>query len=588
MSGLTFFRIQAEVNARIMRRNILALREKSYLMVAVILLFVVGYWIAGYELFYMGFRRLAELPGLQVIVLDRMLYLFFAFLFLMLMFSNMIIGYSTLFKSQETQWMLTLPVRSLDVFQWKLLETTLLASWAFLFLSAPLMVAYGNARHVSAGFYMKVFLLFVPFTIIPAALGSMAILAVARYLHRHVFKWALFGVSTVGIACAFAFLKPMQAEDLEPAQMSAALQQLLHNSRVAIEPLLPSYWVASSMIDWAGGLTGRGMFYFLVLLSNALMSILVCVAVSRRLYYEGWSRNHGQGQFQLGVPLLDKPINLPHTALVERIVNAWPRLHEATRALVVKDIRVFWRDTSQWSQFVIFFGLLGLYVLNLRGVALGGDGIGEGEGITPYWASFVSFLNLGATSMTLATLTTRFVFPQFSLEGKRLWMVGMVPYGLKRVLLEKFWLSSIASAAITVPLMLTSSWMLRIPGWLTLLFASTVAVMSFALCGIAVGIGALFPNFSSGSTANRRDDNPARIVSGFGGTFCFLLSLVYLVLVIGSEALPMYASFAANGFSDRGQPWGLVLSWIFVSVLSLIAASIPMSLALKKVESLEI
>ena len=32
----------------------------------------------------------------------------------------MIIGYSTLFKSQETEWMLTLPVRSLDVFRWKL------------------------------------------------------------------------------------------------------------------------------------------------------------------------------------------------------------------------------------------------------------------------------------------------------------------------------------------------------------------------------------------------------------------------------------------------------------------------------------
>jgi len=580
MSALRFFRLQAELNARIMRRNILALREKSYLMVAVIFLFVVGYWIAGYEVFYMGFRRLAELPGLQVIVLDRMLYLFFAFLFLMLMFSNMIIGYSTLFKSQETQWMLTLPVRSLDVFQWKLMETTLLASWAFLFLSAPLMVAYGNARHVTAGFYMKVFLLFVPFTIIPAALGSMAIMAVARYLHRHVFKWALFGVSAVGIACAFAFLKPMQAEDLEPAQMSVALQELLHNSRAAIEPLLPSYWVASSMIDWAGGLTGRGMFYFLVLLSNAMMSTLVCVTVSRRLYYEGWSRNHGQGEFQLGVPLLDKPINLPHTALVERIVNAWPRLDAATRALVLKDIRVFWRDTSQWSQFVIFFGLLGLYVLNLRSVAYDWN--------NEYWASFVSFLNLGATSMTLATLTTRFVFPQFSLEGKRLWMVGMVPYGLKRVLLEKFWLSSVASAAITVPLMLTSSCMLRIPGWLTLLFASTIAVMSFALCGIAVGIGALFPNFSSGSTANRRDDNPARIVSGFGGTFCFLLSLVYLVLCIGSEVLPMYASFAANGFSERGQPWGLVFSWIFVSLFSLIAATIPMSLALKKVESLEI
>ena len=580
MNALKFFRLLIELNLRIVRRNILTLREKSLLMVSVITLFVIGYWFAAYAIFYMGFRHLAEVPGLQVIVLDRMLYLFFAFLFLMLMFSNMIIGYSTLFKSQETQWMLTLPVRSLDVFRWKLMETTLLASWAFLFLSAPLMAAYGNARHVLPSFYLKVFLLFIPFTVIPAALGSIAILIVTRYLHRRVFKWVLFGGSAVGIAAAVTFLKPMQAEQLEQAQMVASLTQLLHNSNMTLQPMLPSYWVASSMIAWVEGWSRKGLFYFLVLLSIAMMATLVCLTISRRLFYEGWSRNHTQGDFQLGVPLLDKPINLPRADLADRIVNLWPRLHHVTRALVIKDIRVFWRDTSQWSQFVIFFGLLGLYVLNLRSVAY--------DWSNEYWASFVCFLNLGASSMTLATLTTRFVFPQFSLEGKRLWIVGMVPNGLKRVLLEKFWLSSVCSAAITLCLMLTSSWMLHIPGWLTLLFASTVIVMSFALCGIAVGIGTLFPNFSSGSTANRRDDNPARIVSGFGGTFCFLLSLVYIVLVIGSEVLPMYQSFAANGFNDRGQPWGLVFSWIFVAFLSLFATTIPMSLALKKVDSLEI
>ncbi|MGO9244768.1 MAG: putative ABC transporter permease subunit, partial [Verrucomicrobiia bacterium] len=444
----------------------------------------------------------------------------------------------------------------------------------------PLMAAYGNARHVSPSFYLKVFLLFVPFTVIPAALGSIAILIVTRYLHRRIFKWALFGVSVVGIATGVTVLKPMQAEQLEQAQMVASLTQLLHNSNMTVQPMLPSYWVASSMIAWGEGWSGKGLFYFLVLLSNAMMATLVCVTLSRRLFYEGWSRNHTQGEFQLGVPFLDKPINLPRADLADRVVSRWPRLHHATRALVIKDIRVFWRDTSQWSQFVIFFGLLGLYVLNLRSVAY--------DWSNQYWASFVCFLNLGASSMTLATLTTRFVFPQFSLEGKRLWIVGMVPNGLKRVLLEKFWLSSVCSAAITLCLMLTSSWMLCIPGWLTVLFASTVIVMSFALCGIAVGIGALFPNFSSGSSANRRDDNPARIVSGFGGTFCFLLSLVYIVLVVGAEVLPMYMRFAQGGFADRGQPWGLVFSWIFVAVLSFVTTTIPMSLALKKVEALEI
>ena len=35
---------------------------------------------------------------------------------------------------------------------------------------------------------------------------------------------------------------------------------------------------------------------------------MVCVAASGRLFYEGWSRNHSQGNLRLGVALLDKQI----------------------------------------------------------------------------------------------------------------------------------------------------------------------------------------------------------------------------------------------------------------------------------------
>jgi ABC-2 type transport system permease protein len=580
MSAIRFFRLLIEINVRMARRRVLALREKSFLMVSVVTLFVIGYWVAGYWIFRLGFTRLASVPGLQTLLLDQMLYLFFAFLFLMLVFSNIVIGYSTIFKSPETQWMLTLPVRSLDVFRWKLLETSLLASWAFLFLCAPLLLAYGATRQVTVWFYMKMLLLFLPFTAIPAALGSIVILMIARYLHRRVFKWALFVMGVLGVTWAAVFVKPMEAANFEPAQMVAAMQYLMRNSRLSLQPILPSYWLASSMIAWGEGMTGRGTFFFLVLLSNAMMATLVCTGMSRRLFYDGWSRSHSQGHFQLGVPLLDTPINLPRVGLLERLVNLWPRLQPATRGLVLKDIRVFWRDTSQWSQFAIFFGLIGLYVLNLRSVAQ--------DNKSESWACFISFLNLGASSMTLATLTTRFVFPQFSLEGRRLWIVGMVPYGLKRVLLEKLWLSTVCSAGVTLGLMLTSSWMLRIPAWLTLLFSATVVLMSFALCGIAVGIGALFPYFGAGSATHDHEDNPAKIVSGFGGTFCFVLSLIYIMLVIGAEVWPMYSRFASSSLGSPDQPWGLILSWVVVALLSLGAACIPMALALKKVDSIEI
>lgn len=32
----------------------------------------------------------------------------------------------------------------------------------------------------------------------------------------------------------------------------------------------------------------------------------------------------------------------------------------------MKDIKLFWRDPTQWSQFVIFFGIMAIYIANIR------------------------------------------------------------------------------------------------------------------------------------------------------------------------------------------------------------------------------
>ena len=379
MNPISFFRLLLEANARMLQRRIASLRQQSWLMVSVIVTFVAGYWIGAYIIFHIGFVKLAGWPGLGTILLDRMLYLFFAFLFLMLVFSNMIIGYSSLFKSPETQWMLTLPVRHVDVFSWKLAETTILASWAFLFLSAPLMLAYGSARQVGGWFYLKVFLLFLPFIIIPAALGSLVIMVVTRYLHRRVFKWMLFGSGAIALVLAVVLVKPMESARLQ----EAALDQLLHNSRVALKPMLPSYWVAAGVIAWGERLDWRGTFFFLVLLSNALMATLVCVSASGHIFYSGWSHNQSQGRFQLGLPVLARPITLARIAFLDRVFDFLPGMqfdnacachqghsHVLARHLPVESIcdllRAAWSPCVEHAQRCLRLGqcvLGGLYFL---------------------------------------------------------------------------------------------------------------------------------------------------------------------------------------------------------------------------------
>jgi ABC-2 type transport system permease protein len=230
----------------------------------------------------------------------------------------------------------------------------------------------------------------------------------------------------------------------------------------------------------------------------------------------------------------------------------------------VKDIRMFWRDTTQWGQSVMFFGLLGAYIINLRNFTH--------QLTSPFWIHAVAFLNLGACAFNLASVTTRFVFPQFSLEGRRMWIVGMSPMGLARVVMTKYWLASAASLAVTLGLVTLSCYLLQMPWDDVAFFGAVVTVMTFALNGLAVGLGILYPNV--------RETNPNKIVSGFGGTLCFVLSSIY---IIASLALLVLGGGGYHGHSD----------WVIASIAGFILLSaligwLPMKLGLKQLKDFEV
>ena len=216
---------------------------------------------------------------------------------------------------------------------------------------------------------------------------------------------------------------------------------------------------------------------------------------------------------------------------------------------------------------MVLFGLLAAYIINLRHFSH--------QLSIPFWVYLVSFLNLGACSRNLATFTTRFVYPQFSLEGKRLWIVGLAPLGLERMVKIKFGLASCASLAVTLGLVLLSCQMLRMPMHRTISFAAAITVMTFTLNGLATGLGVLYPNF--------KEENPSKIVSGFGGTFCLVLSFLYIT---GSVVL------LALGFSwsrGRGPLLGSTyVSWTVFLLFSVVLGWLPLKLGLRRIKNFEI
>lgn len=549
---------------RMTRAFLLKLKTQSRLLNAVLITFLCGYLAAAYLIFYEGLSFVNSFPLVGTLLSQRILYLLFASFFLMLTFSNLIVGYSTLFRNRETAWMLTLPVDHRDVLHWKYLECLIVSSWAMLFLTAPLLLAYGRLYEVDWTFYLFMPAVFLPFLIIPAALGVAGILVAVRVLAHPWLGKALL-TSAILLGAVFIWrLNPGATPETMEGSSTMFFEKLLRNSRVVVSPWLPSSWVVQALLSWRDGITGTAWFYFGVLLSNALFILLLVVAGFSRLFYDSYGaalRLQAARQVARGRPVSR---TIPWT---ERLVRALP-LDRQFGTLLLKDARTFWRDPAQWIQCVIFFGLLALYFANLRNSKLDFE--------NPFWPQLIGYLNLSAASLTLSTLTTRFIFPQFSLEGRRLWILGLAPLGLERVVRQKFWTSLLAGAVVMIPLMLLSGTILEQTLGRTAFFVAAALCMTASLSSLGAGLGALFPNL--------REDNPTKIISGFGGTLCLVGSFLYILVFILLITLPGMRSFVAPGL----QTWW-ASDWLLVAALLWTGFNtfFPLWLAQKRVKNLE-
>jgi len=493
------------------------------------------------------------------------MYVLFAFLFALLLLSNLIINYTNLFRNRETAFLLTLPVSTQTIFRWKFIESVLLASWAFLFLIAPLLVAYGLVRGVPWHFYPLTMLLVGLFIVLPGVLGAGLAIVIGRFLDRRSFQIAAISTSVVLLALAAFWWKAQPATDeLLDKRTLEALDELLAKTRFTMFPFLPSYWLSSFVLQWAEGILRGAGFFALVLLSHTLFFGGLAFTRFGSLFYHTasavQSRASVMAKWKWSVNRRKKPDS---PGPLEKLFAKFTWLAPDIRALAIKDLRMFWRDTTQWGQSVMFFGLLGVYIINLRNFTH--------QLTSPFWINAVAFLNLGACAFNLASVTTRFVFPQFSLEGRRIWIIGLLPMGLARVVKTKYWLSSTMSLIVTLGLITLSCYLLKMTWDRVVFFGAVVVVMALTLNALAVGLGVLYPNL--------KETNPNKIVSGFGGTLCFVLSSVY---ILASLALLL---FGAGGLHAH-------VGWAAASIIAFVLLSVgigwlPMKLAFRQLEHFE-
>ena len=73
-------------------------------------------------------------------------------------------------------------------------------------------------------------------------------------------------------------------------------------------------------------------------------------------------------------------------SMLEAVFAPLIRINPQSGALLLKDIKTFFRDPAQWAQVLIFFGLLMVYSGNLRNLRAPVD--------QPFYKNLISFSSL--------------------------------------------------------------------------------------------------------------------------------------------------------------------------------------------------
>lgn len=552
---------------RLLRNSVDLMLRASLLRVITIFFCSAIIWGMLFAASMVGFQELKtrwNVP-LDGFILEMLFDMLFFSLTVLLIFSTGIILYASLFASPESAYLLSTPAADDRIFAYKFQGAVAFSSWGFLLLGSPILIAYGIRIGDGAPwyFFLALPLFFLGFVLIPGAIGALICLVLVNCTPRHLKQILIVSIAALTIAGLV-----WSALRLRDVATTVANRTWFDNvfAELAIfgGRLVPFQWIARGLISTAKGNLGAMAWHLALVWSNGLFLFVVAAWLGKKLFRRGFNRvaTGGSLRKRYGGHRLDAILNASLFFLDGQ-----------TRLLIIKDFRTFRRDPAQWAQILIFMGLGVLYFANMRRF--------YEQDIGRSFKNGISLLTLLATAFLTCAYTGRFIFPLLSLEGRKFWILGLLPLDRDRLLWGKFAFSAAGCFLGTEFIVAFSNLMLGMPWQIMAVHALVIAMVALGLSGLSVGLGALMPNF--------RETDPSKIAVGFGGTLNLVAGLLFLLLIVAVMALPFHLYLGAT--QQTAFEEGVTL-WLWLGVglgvlLGVGATVLPLRAGAKQLRQME-
>jgi ABC-2 type transport system permease protein len=474
-------------------------------------------------------------------------------------FSAITTAITTLYTSDDLNFLLAQPIPSARVFAVKLFDTYLSAAGVpSLLLVAPL-IALG-VHFQAAWWYFPLALLaaFITFAL-PVGLGATIAIALMRLSPAGRVKEVATGLGVVMSAALVYVIRAARPEDLlkqlnNIAADDNAINKLVEQFGGASNPFLPSSWASTFIWSSARGDFNNGIIFLTVL---AALLMLIAHWLATKAYLEGWVRGLESSRVKLDP-------TKRQASVFEKLMGRFG----ASGHLITKDVRLLFRDATQWSQLLILVALGGVYVVSVRAVP--GLDAGNAEQAKLY-KNALGFLTIAFQGFVIAGVGVRMAFPSISLEGSGYWLLRTSPLSARQIVIAKFW----GALPSTLLLALCLGWFAARSLDLTpIITAMSVLVgfsSAFVMTGLGVGIGAAVPRF--------KFDNPAEVAVSAGGLIYMGSAILFGGVLTIIAARPAYISISDVRYSQGLEYFAsseglLILGLMFV--LTILGTILPM------------
>jgi ABC-2 type transport system permease protein len=436
-------------------------------------------------------------------------WLFLSFLSF-LTFSGVVTALSTFFLSEDLRVLLTAPLPVRRLFHARFIRTVAQASWMVVIFLAPVLMGVGRARCAGVAFYLTAVLTTIPFAVIPVAAGTLVTLLLVNTFPARRARDILMLMGLLFAASLVILLRFIRPEQLMKVESLPDLTAFFSSLQSPITPMLPSFWAGETLFASLRG--GADWLHFGALWTTALAAVVVVRMANERWYFTGYSRAQEAPKARF--------TRLRQLDVLTRLLP----LSTVRRQLLIKDLKIFLRDVSQWSQLLLLMALVLVYLYNFRVLDL--------ERI-PYMTSVLknlyAFVNLGMAGFVMATVAVRFVFPAVSAEGPAFWIIRTSPVSLRDFLWSKFWTGLVPVLALTEVLTIAGNEFLGVDPFVKVMAALAIVFMSFALVGLAIGLGARYPRF---------DADPTQVAGSYGGVAFMIQAVLFVIVMIALLGWP--------------------------------------------------